>query len=72
MYKMTHRCCYCINVVAVVIVVVVVVALKMLWVVMIIMQPKFLLKKNKQCLLKYANKTMVGIHNYIEVRVLIC
>ena len=66
---MTHRCCYCINVVAVVIVVVV--ALKMLWVVMIIMQPKFLLKKNKQCLLKYTNKTLVGIHNYIELRVVI-
>ena len=52
---MTHRCYYCINAV-----VVVVVALKMLWVVMIIMQPKFLLKKQT---LKYINKRSLGINH---------
>ena len=66
MYKMTHRCCYCINAV----VVVVVVALKMLWVVMIIMDPKFLLKNNTN-IFKYTNNRLLDI-NHMEIAILYC
>ena len=61
---MTHRCCYCINAV------VVVVALKMLWVVMIIMDPKFLLKNNTN-IFKYTNNRLLDI-NHIQIAILYC
>ena len=64
MYKMTHHCCYCIN--------------------DVVIENVvggydhnaaqiFAEKENKQCLLKYINKTLVGIHHnyYIETRMLI-
>ena len=72
MYKTTQRCCYCINVLVVVAVVVIIIenvvggydhnAAQI-----------FAEKENKQCLLKYINKTLVGIHHnyYIETWMLI-
>ena len=62
---MTHRCCYCINVVVVVIENVVGGYDHN--------AAQIFAEKEKQCLLKYINKTLVGIyHNYyIETRVLI-
>ena len=62
---MTHRCCYCINAV-----VAVVVALKMVWVVLIIMQPKFLLKNNTN-IFKYTNNRLLDI-NHMQIAKLYC